>query len=215
MIISLGVLEETALRQELAIISKDLGDNSTVNRFLFLCYFQFFNLCSSCKDRYFKQLFLMPYSDFFFPLTFFYPEILSRNLALNQRFLSFPPKSIFRDLPGRQRGVGYPLLVGLGNTMNQKNQVLPFHSTDSQMGNSRRCCLFCFNSLLFSVVIREILIYNKKEEKTRVSLLKVDGEGTNLHNLGLLVKQVYPQSPETHPRSPKSSTSRMLFHLLL
>ena len=43
-------------------------------------------------------LFLSPYSC--------YPDILGRNLPLNKRFLSFPPNSIFGDLPGRWPAVG-------------------------------------------------------------------------------------------------------------
>ena len=47
---------ERVLRQKLGVISKDLGDNSTVNRFLFLYYFQFLNLCSS-NDKYLSSYF--------------------------------------------------------------------------------------------------------------------------------------------------------------
>ena len=72
---------------------------STVNRFLFLCYFQSLNLCSSCNETIFDVvlwLFLSPY--------FCYPDILGRNLPLSKRF--FLPNSIFGDLPGRQWAEG-------------------------------------------------------------------------------------------------------------
>ena len=74
---------------------------STVNRFLFFCYFHFINLCSSCNKIIFDVILLLP------PY-FCYPDILGRNLPLNKRFLSFPPNSIFGDLPGRQQVAGTP-----------------------------------------------------------------------------------------------------------
>ena len=70
---------------------------STVNRFLFLCYFLFLNLCSSCNDKYLNsyQILLLPR----------YYKI----------FLSFPMNSVFGDLPGRRWVVGHSTPNWLGS----------------------------------------------------------------------------------------------------
>ena len=76
---------------------------STVNRFLILCYFQLLNWCYRCNETLCDVILWLVLSPYFC-----YPDILSRNLPLNQRFLSFPLNSIFEDLPGSWQAVGPP-----------------------------------------------------------------------------------------------------------